>query len=457
MAGVLSSGVEVSSIGARPLVRVYYSAPDCVSSCRTRASSAWRRSSGTSIRATHLSRQSLRAGSAPCGSRTCSTGSAESAAGTSSPPAGSRRPRSSVRGLPSVRARAKGADEAAARGAPPGLGRGDRADRAIPRPGKGQAPRRAGVAGSTRRRHAGLLLGAPARASLPAATDRRRGARARRARRARAGAGRCSSRSRPEPGSPRHRPVPARAAGRLAHGRRVGDDLAAGVVARPRVRTARPAERREDPLGDLSPAVAASSRPGVHARRRRTACAGRPRHARGVDRGEPVRGERQLGEPDGSRRSHPHAYLALPRARRKRGVARPRLPAPAAARRLPARRLRRPEPRALRREREPPGRGRSRDRLRRPLLRQRSHSRSLGEYRLVAAGVRAGPAGDARRRRLRDVDGLPPTRDRAVPPACAPAAQTRSTSAEAVSQSARGDGPIRRRVHAPGRYVPRLG
>ena len=70
-------------------------------------------------------------------------------------------------------------------------------------------------------------------------------------------------------------------------------------------------------------------------------------------------------------------------------VARPAFRLRLPARRVPPRRLRRAESRALGREREPPGRRRGRDRLRRPLLRRRARARSLGGHRLVAARLRA--------------------------------------------------------------------
>ena len=334
MAGVLSRGVEYSSIGARPLVRVY--SPRQMRELMRHAGFAdvtttVRHFQPTDTPVTYVLRRWVKALEDPDVLDRIGRIGGWYVVATGTKP-----------GTPAVAAVAPRALELARKALtkPPrvvlrrALGGGDGADGALPRAGAGAAARRARAARSARRRLARRLLGAApahARSSSPTSTpeelervapgERERVLAARRAR------GRRGSST-------------SSALGRSGSARPADwhTDVVSGTTWPPawwrdaRVRAARPAERREGAVGDLAPAVAAAGRPGVPARRRRAPRAGRPRHARRVDRGEPVRRERQLGEPDGGGAPHPHLHLALPRARRQRGVARPRLPAPLPAR-----------------------------------------------------------------------------------------------------------------------------
>ena len=88
---------------------------------------------------------------------------------------------------------------------------------------------------------------------------------------------------------------------------KTGLPLAVRLRAPHRVREPRPAERRQAAVGDLARAVAPPGRPGVPAHRRRALRRSGTRHARRVDRGEPVRGDGQLVGDDGGRAADPLA------------------------------------------------------------------------------------------------------------------------------------------------------
>ncbi len=139
---------------------------------------------------------------------------------------------------------------------------------------------------------------------------------------------------------------------------------------------------------------------------------------------EPLRRERQLGEPDGGRDPHPHLHVALPRARRQRVVARPGF-------RLRflrtvylhgdfvARNLELSDVNGNHLDADAAGI------VFAGLFFGSGARPRAGRARLVAPRRRTPAPGDAGRCRLRDVDRISPARDRAVPPPGAPAAPAR--------------------------------
>ncbi len=92
-------------------------------------------------------------------------------------------------------------------------------------------------------------------------------------------------------------------------------------------------------MGAEPSAVADARRPGLSAERRRAVRRGRPRGARGLDRREPLRRDRQLVLHDGGGAADPELDVVLPRLPREPRLGGPRLPRAVPVRPLPARRL----------------------------------------------------------------------------------------------------------------------
>ena len=265
------------------------------------------------------------------------------------------------------------------RGAGPG--------RALRRPLARAPLRRSSAAAGVRERTTSTRCGRASRRGptrrTPPAIDPRRAAAPLPGRRGAHPGGR-GGRPRPPRAAARARDGGSRAAHRLAAGLPVGRRLAARLHARHRLREPARCERREGALGADPAAVADARGPGLSAERRRALRRGRARGARGLDRREPLRRDRQLVLHDGGGAADPELDVVLPRL--PRAAAPGRTPPSASGSCAPSTctATSPTAPRALGRQRQPlhGGRGRASP--------SRASSSARDEDPRALAGARAG-------------------------------------------------------------------